>query len=141
MKLFLDTSSLFKLYHKESDSDIIRQIFTDNKVFASLSEISKLEFCSTVWKKVRTHEFTDVEAKTVTSLFETDFGKYSFTAVDNVIIEKARGLIEKYGKEGLRTLDSIQLATAISLKHDCELFITTDKLLNNLFRHEALPVL
>lgn len=52
MKVFLDTSSLFKLYHQEADSNIIESIFTDYKVTdVFLSEISKIEFASTVWKK------------------------------------------------------------------------------------------
>ncbi len=32
MKAFLDTSSLFKLYHKEVDSGIIESVFTEFKV-------------------------------------------------------------------------------------------------------------
>ena len=141
MKLFLDTSSLFKLYHKENDSNVIRQIFTDNKVFASLSDISKIEFHSTVWKKVRTGEFTEIEVRTVAGLFETDFEKYNFIPVDALIVKQAKDLIEKYGRQGLRTLDSIQLSTAISLKNQCDMFITTDKLLHSFFIQESLPVL
>jgi uncharacterized protein len=54
MKIFLDTSSLFKLYHKEDGTEIIEQVFNDNKITAVfLSEIAKIEFASTVWKKVR----------------------------------------------------------------------------------------
>jgi predicted nucleic acid-binding protein len=55
MKIFLDTSSLFKLYHREADTFLLEQLFsavTITNVF--LSEISKIEFTSTVWKKVRT---------------------------------------------------------------------------------------
>jgi predicted nucleic acid-binding protein len=141
MKLFLDTSSLFKLYHNENDSNVIRQIFTDNKVFASLSDISKIEFHSTVWKKVRTGELTEIEVRSVAGLFETDFEKYNFIPVDTLIVKQAKDLIEKYGRQGLRTLDSIQLSTAISLKNQCDLFITTDKLLHSFFIQESLPVL
>ncbi len=72
---------------------------------------------------------------------DTSFEKYNFVPVDNLIVTRAKDLIEKYGKEGLRTLDSIQLATAISLKSQCDLFITTDKLLHSFFIQESLPVL
>ena len=44
MKIFLDTSSLCKLYHREPDSAIIEQIFslvTVTEVY--LSEIAKVE--------------------------------------------------------------------------------------------------
>ena len=61
--------------------------------------------------------------------------------MSDLLANEAKGLIHKYGMQGLRTLDSIQLATAISLKNECELFITSDKLLNSFFKQEALPVL
>lgn len=49
MKLFLDTSSLFKLYHQEVDSDVIDGVFTNYKIIdIFLSELSKIEFPSTV---------------------------------------------------------------------------------------------
>lgn len=64
MKIFLDTSSLFKLYHYEADTKIIEQIFSDvNVTNVYLSEITKVEFVSSVWKKkVRTKEITAQEA-------------------------------------------------------------------------------
>ena len=64
MKLFLDTSSLFKLYHQEVGSGVIEAIFTSNVVsVVFLSELTKLEFESTVWKKVRTQDITELQAK------------------------------------------------------------------------------
>jgi uncharacterized protein len=53
MKIFLDTSSLFKLYHREADTAIPEHIFSTLKItHVFLSEISKIEFESAVWKKV-----------------------------------------------------------------------------------------
>ena len=64
MKIILDTSSLFKLYHREEDTAMLEQIFSTTKVTnVFLSEISKIEFTSTVWKKVRMREITEFEAK------------------------------------------------------------------------------
>jgi len=64
MKIFLDTSSLFKLYHREEDTAMLEQIFSTTKVTnVFLSEISKIEFTSTVWKKVQMREITEFEAK------------------------------------------------------------------------------
>jgi PIN domain nuclease of toxin-antitoxin system len=54
MKIFLDTSSLFKLYHQETGTQELEKIFELAKItHIFLSEITKLEFSSTVWKKVR----------------------------------------------------------------------------------------
>ena len=140
MKLFLDTSILVKLYHNEIGTNEIEQFFANNDVTAIyLSEISKIEFSSTVWKKVRLKEISIDEAKITLALFETDFQKYTFIGSDGIIIKQVSRLISKYGTEGLRTLDSIQLATAISLAGYINLFLTADKLLNQLFEAEKLP--
>ena len=140
MKLFLDTSSLFKLYHKEAGTAELEQLFSIAKITTVyLSEITKIEFTSTVWKKVRTKEITELEAKTTLKLFEEDFSKYDFIATDSIIIEQARLLTTKYGTHGLRTLDSIQLSTSMSLVQQAGIFFTADKLLKSLFEAENLP--
>ena len=139
MKIFLDTSSLFKLYHREVDTVLIEQIFSQVTVtIVYLSEITKVEFTSSVWKKVRTKEITELDAIKTLQLFERDSAKYTFLATDSIILEKARILTTKYGLKGLRTLDSIQLSTAISLRAEVGLFVTSDNLLKSLFRDEGL---
>ncbi len=96
MNIFLDASSLFKLYHKEIGSEIIDQIFIDNKISGIfLSEIAKVEFASTVWKKVRVQEISELQAKAKNELFEADFAKYTFIQIDNSITNQARNLITK----------------------------------------------
>ena len=47
----------------------------------------------------------------------------------------------KYGKKSLRTLDSIQLACALTLKNDECFFITDDNLLRDLFKEEGLELI
>ena len=60
MKIFLDTSSLFKLYHREADTvELERNLSAITITSIYLSEITKVEFTSTVWKKVRTKEITE----------------------------------------------------------------------------------
>ena len=141
MKIFLDTSSLFKLYHREADTaELERNLSAITITNIFLSEIAKVEFTSTVWKKVRTKEITELEAQTTLDLFESDFGKYHFVTTDSIIIEQARLLTSKYGMQGLRTLDSIQLSTAVSLFRQVEKFFTADKLLESLFVAEGLPI-
>ena len=140
MKIFLDTSSLVKLYHRESDTAELERMFSTIKVTEIfLAEISKIEFASTIWKKVRTKEITDTQAQKTLDLFESDFTKYSFVATSSVIIEQAKILCSKYGLIGLRTLDSIQLATSIKLLTEVGIFFTSDKLLKSLFGAEGLP--
>jgi uncharacterized protein len=141
MKIFLDTSSLFKLYHREADTAALELLFSTAKVTnIFLSEISKIEFASTIWKKVRTKEITASEAQKTLDLYEADLEKYSFIATDSIIIEQARILIAKYGMQGLRTLDSIQLSTCLQIKDRTDKYITADKLLATFFEMEGLPI-
>ena len=139
MKIFLDTSSLFKLYHQEVGTDELENLFSQVKItHVFLSEITKIEFTSPIWKKVRTTEITTTQAKVTLELFENDFEKYNFVATDSLVLEQARNLTTKYGIEGLRTLDSIQLSTCISLAKEVDIFYTADKLLKTLIEQEGL---
>lgn len=140
MKLFLDTSSLFKLYHQEAETEELEEVFSQTKItHIYVSEISKVEFTSTIWKKVRTKEIATEQATLTLKLFETDFEKYNFVTTDSLILERARNLTSKYGIEGLRTLDSIQLSTCVSLRKQVDAFYTADKLLKTLLEREGLP--
>ena len=103
MKIFINTCALFKLYHTETGTQQIEKIFTENtisKVF--LSELTKIEFSSTLWKKVRTKEITEFQAKQLISIFEKDITIYDVVSIDSLIIERAVRLLTKYGKSGLR---------------------------------------
>jgi hypothetical protein len=52
--------------------------------------------------------------------------------------QKANGLIGKHWRKGLRTLDSIQLASALKVKHHINFFLTSDKLLLEISQIEGL---
>ncbi len=139
MKIFLDTSVLFKLYHQEAGTVELEAVFTQaNITHVFLSEIAKVEFASAIWKKVRTKEISEQQAATTLQLFEEDFGNYSFIVTDSLILEQTRMLMTKYGKHGLRTLDGIQLATCCVLSGQVDVFFTADALLQTLLEAEGL---
>lgn len=139
MKIFLDTCALFKLYHNEADTQQFENLFTENTISGIfLSELTKLEFSSTLWKKVRTKEITELQAEQTISAFNDDQRKYSFIPIDSLIANNAIKLLAKYGKDRLRTLDSIQFSTTLFLKKDAQLFVTADKLLSSFFKAEKL---
>ena len=139
MKVFLDTSSLIKLYHKENGTKELQSLFLESKIIQIfLSEITKVEFASTIWKKIRTKEVSLDNGILILNLFEEDLINYHFIMIDGLLIEQARKLMLSYGIEGLRTLDSIQLSTCVILKNEVDLFLTSDKLLNKLIEREGL---
>ena len=63
---------------------------------------------------------------------------YSFIATDSLILEQARMLMTKYGTQGLRTLDSIQLSTCCVMSGQVDVFFTADALLQMLLEAEGL---
>lgn len=139
MKIFLDTSSLIKLYHNEIGTDILDRLFEDNEVGEIyLSDIAKVEFTSAIWKKVRTKDLTSDEATDIIASFLDDYDKYTFIDVDSELISIARDLVVKYGFKGLRTLDSVQLASIIEVKTGLSFAVTADVLLKSLIESEGI---
>lgn len=139
-KIYVDTSAILKVYHKEKDSDRILKILSDNISELYMSELAKLEFNSALWKKVRNGDASEIEAKKCIHFFESDYYKYKWVDIDRKIIFSAKNLINKYGSEGLKTLDSIQLACAVLLKDVIDEFLTSDTLLKTLFLKERLKL-
>ena len=139
MNAFFDTSSLIKLYHSEKDSEAILSIFNNYNISAvTLSEITKIEFNSTIWKKCRTKEVDIAIVKTLADSFSSDYSKYIFIPLNDKLIFLAHELIAKYGLLGLRTLDAIQLASIVSHKNSIDFAVTSDSLLKSIILLEAI---
>jgi predicted nucleic acid-binding protein len=59
MKIYFDTSSLFKLYYQEDGTEELELLFSQVKItHIYLSDLTKVEFSSTIWKRVRTRDST-----------------------------------------------------------------------------------
>jgi len=139
MKVFFDTSSLFKLYHKESGTQELMNFFGNNSIEAIyLAEIAKIEFASTVWKKCRKRDIDEAIARKLIEKFNIDSIKYTYVPDSNHLKAFASSLIEKYWKKGLRTLDSLQLASGLMVKGEIEYYFTSDNILKELSEAEGL---
>jgi predicted nucleic acid-binding protein len=138
MNVFFDTSSLFKLYHMEDGTDELVNLFKEPGIESIyLAEITKVEFSSVVWKKCRKNEIDENSARQLIERFERDSAKFSFVPEGQFIRQQAFALIGTHWKKGLRTLDSIQLSSALKVKSQIELFLTSDKLLAEISRNEG----
>lgn len=85
---FIDTSSLVKLYHHETGTDRMDELFEQYLITEIyLSELIRVEFASAIWKKVRTKELTEKEAENITKSFEYDSGNYSFIEITGEITD------------------------------------------------------
>ena len=98
-----------------------------------------MEFESTLWKKVRIKELSEIEVQTAIQAFEIDKNKFIFIPITNIILKNAQHLLSKYCLHGLRTLDSIQLSCCLEIKNETDKYFTADKLLLNIFEKENLP--
>ena len=117
MNIFLDTSTLVKLYHSEIGTKDIDSFFKDNpidKIY--LSEITKIEFDSAIRKKARTKEMKQQTAEGLIKSFEEDYNKYTFIN-DNVSIKsKSKELITKDAIKFLAKPQSAQSAQSFCIK-------------------------
>jgi hypothetical protein len=86
------------------------------------------------------NEITVQNATLLLTAFDEAHPIYLFIPVDEPLLELSRQLLDTYGQRGLRSLDSIQLAAAVSVKDDVQLIKTADSLLTTFFIAEALPV-
>ena len=139
MNVFFDTSSLFKLYHRESGTEELMSLFNEIGIEAIyLAEITKVEFSSAVWKKCRKNEIDERLANQLIEKFDKDSVKFNYVPEGQILRQKANGLIGKHWRKGLRTLDSIQLASALKVKNQIGLFLTSDNLLSEISQIEGL---
>ena len=139
MIAFLDTSALVKLYHQEDGSGAVENAISIAEELY-LSEIAKLEFKSALWKKVKTGEVSEQNALISIDSFQNDIVNYRWLAVELSILDSAQELLMAHGTKGLRALDSIQLASVLTLRDDGCQFITFDKILRGISRAENLNV-
>jgi predicted nucleic acid-binding protein len=140
MNLFFDTSSLFKLYHQEEGTKELVDFFKSNQIDSIyLSEITGIEFSSAVWKKCRKMEISEEIANLLIEKFESDSENYQFVNQSDKLIRFAKNLVNKHWKTGLRTLDSIQLASVLTVKN-IDYFFTSDRILAEIAINEGLNV-
>lgn len=71
MKYYIDTSSLVKIYHRESGSPIVFGIYKSDDTIV-ISELSTIEFQSGVSRKYREHEITLETLHALIRKFEED---------------------------------------------------------------------
>ena len=105
MNIFLDTSSLFKLYFQESGSAELDQLFERQSIEQIyLSGLAPVEFRSIVWRKVRMNEITAENATLLLNAFDEDYSTYTFIPVDELLLQLSCQLFDKYGQSGFRSL-------------------------------------
>jgi len=127
MKAFIDTSALVKLFHEEEGTDSITNLIEMNRDDLFISALSMLEFTSALQRLFRAGTISEDNLTTVMKAFKDELPRFKIRSVNQSVINRAEKLLQEYGRFlGLRTLDSIQLASYILLDLNEGLFVASD---------------
>ena len=121
MRLFVDTSTLFKKYVEEMGSRDADMLFSEATEMV-VSPITRIEMHSAIAKYVRERWLSAPDAKKLSTEIKKDFAFYSLVYWNENLEEKS---IELAQALSLKALDAIQLASGVLSKAD--LFVTSDK--------------
>lgn len=141
-RYFLDTSALVKIYHREAGSDFCLKIYA-GQAHLIISELAKVELQSTIFRKFREKELNSTALRAVLEKFECDCeDRYEVLHVASPVYDEACGLLSRHGElHGLRTLDSLQLATFLNYcEKEQDGFVCADKKLSAIVEHENVQV-
>ena len=83
-------------------------------------------------------EIEESDAIALLNGFQEDYNRYKFIAVNAAIVNRASNLIVKYGAQGLRTLDAIQLSCAIEERNQITVVKTSDEKLEDFLKQEGI---
>lgn len=141
-----DTSAAIKHYHVEIGTTVVDQILAKPNSTHFLSRLAGVEMQSAFAKNVRMQIITPVEFQHFRVRFRTDIANYKFQILRLLVrhLKRAEQLIQQHAlTKSLRTLDAIQLATALDLhqNHGLDYFVCADANLCTIAQAEGLAVI
>ena len=114
MIVYLDTSSLVKLYVEEDESSKVDVLVKSSEVTAT-SLVAYAEARAAFARRFREKAFTTDEYNRLKEFFDKDWSQYLILSVTGDMIRLAGDLAEKHA---LRGFDSIHLASALTLRQE-----------------------
>lgn len=106
MTLYLDTSSLVKLYVVEPGSDAVRKL-VDAATVVTTSSVAYTEARAALARRRRERALRPAAFASAKKAFEADWPKYFIVEVTSVLCRQAGEFAERYR---LRAYDSVHLA-------------------------------
>jgi predicted nucleic acid-binding protein len=123
--LYLDSSAIVKLLQDEVETDALRSFLPDRGPLLS-SIISRVETRRAVAR------FDWAEPRPIDALFQ----EFTFIDLTPEVLEQAATLEPRL----MRTLDALQLATALSLGAELDALVTYDRRMIEAAAYHGLPV-
>jgi len=135
---FIDTSALVKIYHKEIGTEKMLTLYKGNDKL-SISELAKIEMISSIYRKYREREITQMTLDLLVEKFEADCEeRYEVLYFSSLVFDESWSLIRKLSKEyGLNTLDSLQFAFFKAYCDKNTYFACADLTLEKLIKREG----
>ena len=122
MNLFFDTSALIKKYVIENGSDEVLELMNRaDQIFVSV--ITEIEAHSAFKRLLSEKAVNEYDYKTLINEFDADYQYFTRINIDDFVLKNAKLLIERHQ---LKTLDSIQMGTALLLKDDIDCLVSCD---------------
>ena len=122
MNFYFDTSALMKKYIDETGSDCVVSLMKDaDEIFLSL--ITEIEAHSTCRRLLAEKAISEKDYENLIRELDTDFQYYTFIPLDETVTRIARSLVNTHQ---LRSLDSIQLASAILIRDEIDAVVVCD---------------
>ncbi len=141
MPYFMDSSALVKRYHQEIGTEVIDNIIETNYEQIFISSIALIEIIATLRRKVKERKISKNRFIKLKSAFLYDVEKrYTLIPLDDSVLADALHIAEK---RGCKSLDSLQLASAIKTKLIDEkiIFVCADKQLLKYAKNEGFEVI
>jgi predicted nucleic acid-binding protein len=139
MMLYLDTSSLVKLYASESGSGVVKQFVGAADVTAT-SRVAYVETRAAFARKRRERSVSLKDYRLIVKDFDQDWESYFIVDVSDVLVKTAGHLAEKHA---LRGYDAVHLASAVIVRAQGERPVTFscfDARLSRAARREGLNI-
>lgn len=137
MIIYLDTSSLVKLYVEETHAATVRE-WAEDAEFIATCRVTYPETLSALDRRFRSGDFSKHDYELLIGGFAEDW--LNFVVLDFDEIEAGR-LVRKYGLKGF---DAVHLSSAKMMRRDDDLalfFSSFDEKLNKAAKAEGLEVL
>jgi len=136
---FFDTSALVKRYHLEPGSDRVNAIFDDRDNILIISELAIVELASALQRKRNRGEITLQAMNDALAQFANEtLSDLIVAGFHSGFIQRARDLVLQHG---LRTLDALQLTSALQFRALSPVFVCADAGLRQAASNAGLAVL
>ena len=142
MIYYFDTSALVKLYHREQGTERVLPLYLGDCAIY-ISELSRIEFMATVFRKYREHAMTIDTLNALLAKFQDDQDqRYDVLKFSSVVLDEADRLLRRYGeRHGLKTLDSLQFAFLTTYCEPETQFVCSDATFVKIVHEEGFRVI